>query len=330
MTTPALHPVLLLGLVLGCSTHSEVMSTPERTTEPTEIPIELTVSGGVLHGTVLLPAGAGPFPVALIIAGSGPTDRDGNSPLLPGQNNSLRMLADGLARRGVATVRYDKRGIAASAAAGPREADLRFDTYVEDAAAWISRLRADPRFSSVGVIGHSEGSLVGIMAAQEAEVDAFVSIAGAARSLADVLREQLRPQLPANLWEESERILGSLTRGETVAQVPLELYSLYRPDVQPYLISLLRLDPAREIAEVPAPVLIVQGTTDVQITVADAHALHAARPDAELVILEGMNHILKQVPADPMQQQASYSDPSLPVVPELLERASAFLLSHDR
>src|SRR5690606_11236335 len=125
------------------------------------------------------PAGGAPSPVVLIIAGSGPTDRDGNSPLLPGQNNSLRLLAEGLAQRGIATLRYDKRGIAESANAELREADLRFNTYVDDAAALLSRLHDDARFSRVSVVGHSEGALIAVMAAQKAAVDAIVSIAGA-------------------------------------------------------------------------------------------------------------------------------------------------------
>jgi len=235
-----------------------------------------------------------------------------------------------LAERGIATLRYDKRGIAESGAAGPHEADLRFDTYVDDASAWISWLRTDPRFSSVSIIGHSEGSTIGIMAAQRSALDAFVSIAGPGRPAVDVLREQLRPQLPAGLWEQSERILNSLVEGRTVAQVPPELNALYRSSVQPYLISWLGLNPAGEITRFDAPVLIAQGSTDIQVREADAHALHAARADAEISIIEGMNHVLKLVPADIVQQQASYSDPALPVASELIERVSTFLLAADR
>ena len=176
-------------------------------------------------------------------------------------------------------------------------------------------------------MGHSEGSLIGIMAGQVAELDAFVSIAGPGRSAAEVLREQLRPQLRENLWEHSERILTSLIEGRTAEQVPTELTALYRPSVQPYLISWLPLNPAEEIKRLDAPVLIVQGTTDIQVSVPDAHALHAARADAEVAIIDGMNHLLKMVPADMAQQQASYSNPALPVSPQLIERVSAFLLT---
>jgi pimeloyl-ACP methyl ester carboxylesterase len=290
-------------------------------------PIELQTSSGAVHGTLLLPSGDGPFPAALIIAGSGPTDRDGNSAALPGQNNSLRLLAEALAEHGIASVRYDKRGIGESAPGAPQEADLRFDTYVDDAAAWVQRLREDSRFSTVSIIGHSEGSLIGMVAAQRTPVDAFVSIAGVARPAFELLREQLLPQLPRELWEASERILNSLVIGELAGEVPPALFALYRPSDQPYLISWFRYNPVEEIAQLDVPVLIVHGTTDIQVSTEDAQRLHLARPDAELAVIEGMNHILKSVSLDPIQQQASYSDPMLPVAPDLIERVSAFLQS---
>jgi uncharacterized protein len=268
--------------------------------------------------------------VVLLIAGSGPTDRDGNSAGLPGANNSLKLLAEGLAERGIATLRYDKRGVGASLPAGPREADLRFDMYVEDAAAWVRQLQADPRFSSVTVLGHSEGSLIGMLAVERTGADAFVSVAGIARSAGEVLRDQLRPRLPPSLWEESERILAALEAAEQVDSVPAVLQVLYRPSVQPYLISWLRYVPAEVLARLSLPVLLVQGTTDIQVGVEEAHALHQALPTAELRLIEGMNHVLKEVPMDLAQQQASYSDPSLPLVPQLLEQIHAFVIGSER
>jgi hypothetical protein len=92
----------------------------------------------------------------------------------------------------IASVRYDKRGIGDSVAPGMKEADLRFEMYVDDAAAWITKLRSDPRFSTITVIGHSEGSLIGILAASHAKGDADVSIAGIAKPAGQVLRDQLR------------------------------------------------------------------------------------------------------------------------------------------
>jgi alpha-beta hydrolase superfamily lysophospholipase len=278
-----------------------------------------------VHGTLLVPAGRGKFPLALLIAGSGPMDRDGNSALLPGANNSLKLLAEGLADHGIASLRYDKRGIGKSASKTFNEAELRFETYVDDAAAWVEQLRRDSRFSTITVVGHSEGSLIGILAVQRSAADAFISVAGPARPAGQVLRTQLRPQLKPALWRASEQILGALESGRTIESVPPPLLALYRPSVQPYLISWFRYTPAREIARLSVPVMIVQGTTDIQVDVAEAKALLEAYPGASPVIVEGMNHVLKLVPANAIQQRVSYSNPSLPVVPKVMDEISKFV-----
>ena len=298
--------------------------------QTTEEHINLDTPTGRIAGTLQLPAALegkpqGTLKVALIIAGSGPTDRDGNNPLIPGRNDSLRMLAVALAEEGIATLRYDKRGVAASLAAGPTESELRFENYVEDAATWIARLKADPRFASVAVIGHSEGSLIGMLAAQQGGAAAFVSIAGIADGPSTVLRKQLAGKLPPELNKESERILTALESGATVDDVPPALNTLYRPSVQPYMISWFKYVPSQRIAALTMPVLIVQGNTDIQVEVAQANALYRAKPDATLAIIPGMNHIFKHVRADPALQAAAYSDPSLPVSPLLVKAVSDFL-----
>jgi pimeloyl-ACP methyl ester carboxylesterase len=288
-------------------------------------PIALETASGTVAGTLRLPAGADKAPVVLIIAGSGPTDRDGNNPAFPGPNNSLKMLAEALGQAGFASVRYDKRGIGASASAAPSESQLRFDTYVEDAAAWIARLKADPRFSSVAVIGHSEGALIGMLAAERAGASAYVSLAGIAEGPGAVLRHQLAGRLPPPLAADNERILASLEQGKTVAEVPPALAAFYRPSIQPYLISWMRYVPAEHIAALRMPVLILQGTTDIQVDIGQAQALKAARPNAAVGLIPGMNHVLKDVPADPQRQMASYGDPSLPLHPRLAPAIVAFL-----
>ena len=292
----------------------------------TPVEVHITTLTGTLHGTQITPASNMPEPAVLIIAGSGPTDRNGNNPLA-GQNNSLKLLAEGLADHGIASIRYDKRGIGESSTAGPEEVDMRFDTYVEDAALWIQQLQADSRFSSITVIGHSEGSLIGMLATQKTGADAFVSIAGIAQTASQVLQDQLRPRLPDALWQQNEQILAALEQGKRVTSVPPELNEFYRSSIQPYLISWFRYTPAQEIRRLTVPVLIVQGTTDIQVSVREAQDLKRAKPDAELRIIEGMNHVLKAVPLDPEQQNASYSDPTLPVVPELVEGISQFIHS---
>ncbi|MDC0669549.1 serine aminopeptidase domain-containing protein [Nannocystis radixulma] len=282
-------------------------------------PIVLETATGDLDGTLQMPAGCGPFAVVLIHAGSGPTDRNGNNPLLPGTNDSLKLVAAGLAERGVASVRFDKRGVAASHAAELDEEDLRFETFVADAAAWVGKLAADGRFTGVTIAGHSEGSLIGMMAAKQSPAAAFVSIAGLGRPAGEVLREQLGAQLSGELLDEADAILDALEAGVEVEEVPPELYELFRPSVQPYLISYLHYDPSVEAASLAIPAAIIQGTTDIQVSVEDAELLAAAAPDAQLTIIEGMNHVLKAATLEPASQWAAYTDPSLPVVPALFD-----------
>lgn len=292
----------------------------------------LNTSIGTLHGTWLVPEVPAPMPIVLIVAGSGPTDRDGNSTALPGRNDSLKMLAEALAARGVASLRYDKRGVGRSARPGQKEVDLRFEDYVNDAANIVDIMREDRRFKNITIVGHSEGSLIGMLAAQLSEAEGFVSIAGPARGASAILRDQLRPQLApvADLWTGAETVIAALERGETmappraIAQVP-GLAALFRPSVQPYLISWFRYVPSVEIAKLEVPVLIVQGTTDIQVPVSEAEALKAAKPSATLVVVPGMNHIMKTVDADPNRQAASYTDPSLRIAADVPNAIAAFL-----
>jgi pimeloyl-ACP methyl ester carboxylesterase len=289
--------------------------------------IVLDTPTGQIAGSLVMPPAKGPVPVALIIAGSGPTDRNGNSAGLPGANNSLMLLAQALGDAGFAAVRYDKRGIAASLPAATSEAAMRFDTFVDDAAAWIAKLRRDARFSSVIVIGHSEGSLIGMVATQKAGANGFVSIAGAGQVASNIIRVQLAGKLPPELAAQNEAILKALERGETAPTVPKELAAFYRPSVQPYLASWFKYEPAERIGVLDVPVLLVQGTTDIQVAVSEAEALKKARPQAQLVVIPGMNHVLKMVEAGTATPFASYSDPALPIAPVLTAALVDFLRS---
>lgn len=297
--------------------------TAEETVEDGDF-IEIEVAGGTMKAEVEMPEGEGPFPAMLILAGSGPTDRDGNSLMLPGKNDSLKMVAEELAANGIASIRYDKRGVGMNQALGGSEADLRFDDYIDDAAAWVEHLKSDDSFTEVGIIGHSEGSLIGMVAAERASADSFVSIAGAGRPIDEVLMEQLEAELPENLMNEARQIIEQLKAGEEVATVSPELQSVFRPSVQPYMISWLAYDPQEEVAALEVPVLIIGGTADSQVPVSDAESLHAAHPGAELLLIEDMNHVLKTV-ADESENEAAYSDPDLPVVDGLMEGIIGFL-----
>lgn len=291
------------------------------TYETLKVPVqdgELTVA--------LQKASKEPSPVALIIAGSGPTDKDGNS-AVSGKNDSLKMIAEGLAKDGIATVRYDKRGLGDNKSLLTKEEDITFDQYVDDAVQVINTLLADKAYSSVHIMGHSEGSLVGLLAAQKANVESVVSIAGTGRPIDEVLLEQLKVQLTPALLKESTDALASLKKGQQVKNVSQELQSLFRPSIQPYMISWLKYNPASELAKVNSRVLILQGTTDLQVVATDAEALKKAKSDAELVYMDGMNHVLKNAPADRAKNFATYSDPTLPLHKELLPAIQQFILN---
>jgi uncharacterized protein len=194
--------------------------------------VSIDIGDGALHATLEVPASKPPYPVALIIAGSGPTDRDGNSRLLWGKNNSLKMLAVGLAGQGIASLRYDKRGIAESKIAGLKEQDLRLDTYIDDAVRWGQYLRKDPRFQALAVIGHSEGSLIGMVAARKIPADGYVSIAGAGQPGGQIILTQLRSQpIPPDVMKQVEDIVRSLEQGRTVDSIPAGFGALFRRSV---------------------------------------------------------------------------------------------------
>ena len=289
-------------------------------------PVRLDTGTGILYGTLELPAAKPPFPVVLLIAGSGPTDRDGNSLAFKGKNDSLKMVAEGLAARGIASLRYDKRYIGESKIEGAKEQDLRFEHYVDDAVRWGEFLRKDTRFPALIVAGHSEGSLIGMIAAQKLSASGYISISGSGRPAGQILLEQFRARgVPADVVKQAEEIVKSLDEGHPVESVPPTLGSIFRPSVQPYVISWFKYDPAREIAKLKMPVLILQGTTDIQVTVEDAKLLAKANPAAKLAIVEGMNHVLKEVPAAMDKQVPSYSDPKLPLAPTLLDQMSSFV-----
>ena len=288
----------------------------------TEKIITLKTATGDLEGTLMTPESNSSKTIALIIAGSGPTDRDGNNPAM--KNNSLKMLAAELNKKGIASLRYDKRGIGNSQKAGLKESDLRFENYVNDAKAWVVYLNRDQKFNRIVVIGHSEGSLIGMIASQEKNVTKFVSIAGAGQPADQIIREQLKSQ-PPTVTISSNAILDELKKGKTVENIPQMLNSLFRPSVQPYMISWIKYDPQKEIAKLKIPVLIIQGTTDIQVNLDDANRLAKALPKAKLVVIEGMNHIMKQAPADRQMNILTYTQPDLALKKELIDNLIPFL-----
>ena len=306
----------IVGVFLFFLVGSESFGQSENRLGYFELDQTLQTSTGELSGTLTVPILKGTFPVALIIAGSGPTDRDGNNPQM--KNNSLLLLAHELAAQGIASIRYDKRGIGASKGALISEENLRFENYAEDAKAWVAQLKSDSRFNKLIVIGHSEGSLLGLLACEQADV--FVSLAGAGRPIDVILKEQLAVQLKGKkkLLRAVDEGLSKLKKGELVEDAPKELFALFRPSIQPYLISWMKYDPADEISKLKIPVIIIQGSTDLQVQVKDAELLHAASPGSRYILVEGMNHIFKLAPSDREKNIETYSNSELPLAPGLV------------
>ena len=288
----------------------------------TGTPITLHTGSGNIEGTLLIPETKGTVPVAVLIAGSGPTDRDGNNPMM--KNNALKMLATALYHHGIASLRYDKRGIAASQPAGTDESKLRFNQYIEDAVGWSRLLKQNKKFNKILIIGHSEGSLIGMVAAQQPWVDKFISLAGAGQPADRLIRKQLSTQ-PAFILQQCTPILNELVKGNTVDSIPPYLNALFRKSVQPYLISWFKYNPQTEIKKLKKPVLIVQGTTDIQVSINDAEKLKEANPQARLAVIKGMNHILKDAPADRQENIKTYSQPDLPLNNELVQIVVDFI-----
>ncbi len=312
----------IVGVFLFFLVGSESFGQSENRLGYFELDQTLQTSTGELSGTLTVPILKGTFPVALIIAGSGPTDRDGNNPQM--KNNSLLLLAHELAAQGIASIRYDKRGIGASKGALISEENLRFENYAEDAKAWVAQLKADSRFNKLIIIGHSEGSLLGLLACEQADV--FVSLAGAGRPIDVILKEQLAVQLKGKkkLLRAANEGISKLKQGKLVEDAPVELFGLFRPSVQPYMMSWMKYDPAVEISKLKIPIVIIQGSTDLQVQVKDAELLHAASPGSRYIIIEGMNHIFKLAPSDREKNIETYSNPELPLAPGLVLAIGAF------
>lgn len=286
----------------------------------------VSIDGGnaSLHGTLTRPTGDRSVPGALIIAGSGPVDRNGNLP--SARNNGLQQLAHALAARGVATLRIDKRGVAESTQAGPDESDLRFSTYVDDACRWLDFLQKEPLIDRCALIGHSEGALIAILAAQRSKISLLVLLAGLGRGAGRAIFDQLQAAgLPDALLGSAQRTLWALEQGQTVGDSAPELNALFRPSIQPYLISWLALDPTVELAKVQVPAFVVHGTNDLQVNPTEGDMLAGANPQARSIVISGMNHILKLAPLDRSANLATYNDPNLPIAEELVKAVAEFV-----
>lgn len=288
-----------------------------------EVIITVHVAEGDLQGALTIPDGVNAVPVALIIAGSGPTDRNGNN-MLGVSAQPYRLLAYALASKGIASLRYDKRMIGASSNFQKSASDLVFEDFVGDAIACVKTLKADKRFSGVYVIGHSEGALIGMLAAAKEPVAACIALCGAGKPIDEILKSQMKVVNP-DLYEPAVKILTALKDGGTLPEVPQGLAMIFNANTNNFIRSELKYDPVVVIKTVKAPLMVAGGSRDLQIPEADGLLLMKAKPTAKYVFIEGMNHVLKQSPPDIPGNLKTYQDSKLPVDGLLIESLASFI-----
>lgn len=259
--------------------------------------------------------------LVIVIAGSGPTDRDGNQKNVV--NNSLKYLCEGLAQNDIAAFSYDKRMFAQMAMGTLNEATLSFDDFINDAKAVFTYFKNQKKYNKIIIAGHSEGSLIGMIAANNT-ADGFISIAGPGRTIDAVVVEQIEKQAPF-LKEEVQKDFEILKSGKTFELKNEMLASIFRPSVQPYMISWLKYNPQDEIKKLKIPTLLINGTKDLQVSVGEVELLKQSNPTAELVIIDTMNHIFKEIKGDTAENMKSYNEPNVPISVQLVNTITRFI-----
>jgi uncharacterized protein len=304
----------LLFLLIWFLVNTKIHAQPATLAE--EI-VKIKVDGGNLEGTLVTPLTSEKCPVVLIIAGSGPTDRDCNS-AIGLKTNSFKKLAEELAAKGIASLRYDKRFVGKSKVS-QNPADVIFDDYVNDAVKWLDTLRGmDKRFSKTIVAGHSEGSLVGMLAVLKSKTNAFISLCGVSQTMDAVILEQLNRQAPA-LTSQLSAIYEKWRKGEKTDTIPPMLMSVANPYVRKFMVSQMDYIPKEEIRKVTIPILIVSGKKDIQVLPKEAEALSQANPKAQIKYFENMTHVLKD------GDMKTYNNPDLPLTSGLSDTIVNFI-----
>ena len=286
----------------------------------TETEVNIPSEKITVNGSLIAPEKGQKAPLIIIIPGSGPNDRNGNTGMV--KNNSLKFLAEGLRDHNIATYRFDKSALAWLKTKGFKEEDGSFEDFITDAKSVIKYFKNTNNFSKIIIAGHSQGSLVGMIAASE-NVDAFISIAGTGRSIDQILIEQIGKQAPT-LIEETTTAFEKFKKGEKVENTNPMLASFLRPSAQPFLMSWIKYDPQNEIKKLTIPTLIIIGTKDIQVPVSDAKLLNASNSTSEIKIIENMNHIFKEI-TDDSENIPSYTNPELPIMNELVTTIDEFV-----
>ena len=325
-----------LGLMSACTTTTarsmRAISASDTPGTPwVDQPVSFQAGGLTVYATYRHPAAAtSPMPAVLLIAGSGPTDRNGNSALLPGPVGTLQAVADWLSADGVASLRYDKLG-SGQTGLGPyadHPATIGIAPFEQEAAAALRFLARQPGVdrARLGVIGHSEGALFALLLADGA--DPRGSGAG---PLPEVHILGLFEPLSERYLDVIADQVGAQTAAERLtAPQAADLTSILNPGNALFLSQADRYDPARLAARLAPglPVLVSCSTADLQVTCGEVRHLLAgladSHADTDFVRLTGADHVLKQ---DPTGSAARYAEP-LPFSPQLQQALRAFVEQH--
>ncbi len=293
--------------------------------------VEVECEWGSISATIDMPEGETSTAV-LVVAGSGPTDRYGNS--AGGLNTySYKMLGEGLAMEGFAVMRYDKRAIGLSTYPAEKIPALLLDDFIDDARRCVEFLH-DEGFERVIVAGHSEGGLIALVLAsdEQVKVDGIVLLCAAGYAMDEILNYQLSQQLVPmhmGLLMRSTNIIRSLKQGKQVPaeDIPAELMSLFHPTVQPFVINSMQYDPVAYAKEVKCPTLIVSGGRDIQVAPSNGERLAGAMPEAETVLFENMTHVLKDADTSDRIEQllGVYSNSNLAITEGLVPAIVNFI-----
>ncbi len=285
---------------------------------------ESKIRVGAIDAVLTTPPDVDKPPVALLIAGSGTTDHDGNGPQVkPG---TLKKLSEQLVARKIATLRYDKRGAGGWKPEFGKPEDFRFVNFVDDAAALVNYLRGSGKFSKIIVVGHSEGGLVGILTTRRVPVDRLVLLVTGARRQGDLVKAQLEKTVPPDVFEPIAKAIDAVMAGQIVDPPPAG-FSV-APSMQPGIASAFTEDPIDPLKKITEPTLIVGGGRDRQVARVDFAALSAASPVAKTLWLPDMNHVLVDV-ADEADDIKAYSDGERPLDPAMIDAVAAFILAGD-
>lgn len=275
----------------------------------------------LIKGSLIQP-NSGSTTLVILIAGSGPTNRNGNQPGL--STNCYKYLGQQLAQNGIAFFSYDKRIIAQFINKTLDESKLRFEDMVVDATSVLDYFKSKNSYAKIIIAGHSEGSLIGMLTAQKGAT-AYISISGPGRPADQILTEQLTKDQPELAGSIQQCIDAMKTTEKWSCETKIEnTAAIFRPTVIPYLLSWFQYNPYTEIQKLKIPVLVINGDQDLQVQVKDAELLKKAYPKAQLEIIKDMNHVLKNTPTLEQNKEA-YTNGTLPVEPKLVTIITQFV-----